>query len=326
MRTRQRGIVVAALVLMTAATVWAEGTKVLEAILVRVNDRIITVSEFRQRLEQELSQMADPPTGADLVAFKKQLLQTVTNEMILLERAEEKNIAPDDAAVDEAISGLRKDNNLEDDAAFKEALKQSGLTEEGLRDRYRKSFMIQRAAQGEIKPREITAEELKAIYERDKQKYAVPAKVELQQMIFPVASDGSDLDAVLTRVRGMLKRVRAGADLEAEATLAGIEVQDLGAIPVQDLRPELVDLLAPLGDGDFTEPAVASGAVQVLRLVRRIPAGYQPFDEVKDELRRAELERTFYEERQGFIDKLKKEYLVEVHADRLSLVDGGADE
>ena len=322
MLKRNVSVVALALAVIAAPFVSSAEREVLEAILIRVNDRIVTVSEFGVRLDQELRQLPDPPQGKDLVSFRDELLENLVNELILMERAEEKNIIPDEAALDDAIAGLREENDLQDDDLFEAALEESGMTEESLRDRYRKSFMIQRAAQGEVQATEITQEELKTIYERDKENYAVPAKVELQQMIFPVASDGSDTEAVVGRVLAMLERVEGGADLQAEVTLAGVELQELGAIPLQDLRPELVALLDPLGDGDFSQPAVTAGGIQVLRLVQRIPAGHQPFEEVEGEIRRRETERVFYDQRSGFIDRLKEKYLVEIHTERLEGVDG----
>ncbi len=311
--------------LLVAAVVHGAEKEVLEAILIRVNDRIVTISEFEKRLDQELAQTTNPPQGEALLAFRDQLVENLVNEMILMERAVEKNIVPDEGAIDEAVAGLREENDLQDDELFKAALGESGMTEESLRERYRKSFMVQRAAQGEFRSTEITQEELKMFYEQDKDTYAVPAKVELQQMIFPVAADGSDTEAVASRVLAMLERVEGGADLQAEATLAGVELQELGAIPIQDLRPELVELLKPLGDGDFSDPAVTAGGIQVLRLVQRIQEGYQPFEEVEGEIRRRETERVFYEQRSGFIDRLKENYLVEVHSERLVGGGGGLD-
>ncbi|RKZ91171.1 MAG: hypothetical protein DRQ40_10190 [Gammaproteobacteria bacterium] len=318
-------VVAMPLVMFAAAVASSAEREVLEAILIRVNDRIVTVSEFNERMEQELRQLPNPPQGEALVSFRDELLENLVNEMILMERAEEKNIVPDEGALDDAIAGLREENNLQDDELFSAALEESGMTEEALRDRYRKSFMIQRAAQGEVRPTEVTQEELKAIYEQEKEGYAVPAKVELQQMIFSVAADGSDTEAVAGRVLAMLERVEGGADLQAEATLAGVEIQELGAIPVQDLRPELVELLGPLGDGDFSDPAVTAGGIQVLRLVKRIPAGYRPFEEVEGEIRRYETQKAFYEQRSGFIERLKENYMVEVHTDRLIGNGGGLD-
>ncbi len=310
-----------AVIVVASAAVAAE-RQVLEGILVRVNDEIVTISEFRQRLIQELTQVPERPQSDEIEEFATQLLDSVVNEMVLIERAREKNIVAEEAAVDNAIEGMREENNLQDDVLFKAALKEAGMTEQELRDRYARSFMIQRAAQGEIRPTEITTEELRWIYEREKEAFAVPAKVELEQMIFPVDEGGSE-DEVVRRVESMLGRIEQGADLKAEATLAGVELQSLGAIPEEDLRPELRQYLEGIEDGQFTKPFVSPGGIQVLRLVQRIPAGYEPFEDVEPGIRRRESERLFFEQRSGFIELLKKDYLVEIHNDRLEMVLAG---
>jgi parvulin-like peptidyl-prolyl isomerase len=320
-RTRTMRCFIASIIVASAAM--AAERQVLEGILVRVNDEIVTISDFRSRLAQELAQIPEKPTQSQVGEYADQLLENVVNEMVLIERAREKNIVPEEGAVDGAIEGMREENSLQDDMLFQAALKEAGLTEETLRERYARSFMIQRAAQGEIRPTEITTEELRWIYEEEKEEFAVPAKIELEQMIFPVDDGGSNEEEVIRRAEAMLDRVKQGADLKAEATLAGVELQALGAIPEEDLRPELRQVLATVGEGEFTAPFASVGGVQVLRLVRRIPAGYQPFEEVEPDIRRRESERLFFEQRSGFIDLLKQDYLVEVHKERMALVLAG---
>jgi parvulin-like peptidyl-prolyl isomerase len=148
----------------------------------------------------------------------------------------------------------------------------------------------------------------------------VPPKVDLEQMFFAVADDESDRENVLRRARGMTARVRKGADLAAEATLAGVELQDLGAIPEADLRPDLKTALDGLGDSGLTEPIQVNGGFQVVNLLRRIPAGYQPFDEVKEQLRRRLSQASYQDQTQGLVAKLTKEYLVEIHREYLDMV------
>jgi peptidyl-prolyl cis-trans isomerase SurA len=298
--------------LIASVAVAGERT-VLEAIMVRVNDRIVTVSDFHERLRQELSQMPQKPTGDDLANFAGGMFDSVVDELILLERAQEKKLTVEDSAVDAAIQGLREENKLSDDKAFQEALKSAGLTEETLRQRYRQSILLRRVVQGEVKPSEITEEELREKFESDKARYAVPAKVELEQLSFPIAADGSDSEAVARRVRGLVERVRQGSDLVGEATLAGVEVQPLGAIPEADLRPDLMAALNGLQDGGLSDPISYPGGLQVIRLVRRIPAGYQAFEEVKEELRRKRSEEMYREQTRGLVESLKQSFLVEVH-------------
>ncbi len=315
MRARKL-LIVMAIFVGFAPRVGAE-RQVLEAILVRVNDRIVTISEFRRRLEQELAQRPQPTSRDDLEKFAKSFLNAMVDEMVLLERANEKKVTIDDAQVDQAIKGLREENGLTDDTQFQQALASSGLTVDALRERYRQTMTVQRTVQSEVKATEITEEEVRALYEKDHEDFKVPEKAELEQLFFPVAQDDSDRQAVLGRARGLVQRVHTGADLKAEATLAGVELQTLGAIPVSDLREELKDAIAGVPEGGLTEPLVVPGGYQVLRLVRRIPAGYQPFEEVRETLRRKLSQERFQGQTEGLVDRLKKNYLVEVHEDLL---------
>jgi len=312
------GALAAALAL--AGVAWGGDRVLVEAILARVNDRIVTVSDFRERVSVELSQLPSRPEGEALDRFVRKLFDTQVEEMILLERAREKKLTIEDEMVDKAIGELREQNELQDEAAFKAALAGAGLTEQALRDRYRHNMLLQRAVQSEIKPTEITEPEVRERYEADKEKYRVPAKVELQQVFLPIAADGSDRRQVMRTAQGLVERVRGGADLRAEATLAGGEIQELGAIPEDDLREELQALLDPLPDNGLADPLEAAGGVQVVRLVRRIPAGYRPFEEVEESIRRQLSQTAYQEQTKGMVERLKAEYLVEIHEDRLELV------
>jgi len=318
MGTLKTWTVVAALT--AAAAVGAGERWVLETILVRVNDRIVTSTDFGERLSQELSQFSNPPQGAELRQYAERLFDDLVSELVLLERASERQVTVDEATLDRAIESLREENELQDDAAFRQALESSGITERQLRERYRQTILLQRAVQGEVKPTEITEEEVRRQYERDREMYRVPEKVELEQLYFPVDEEGSALETTLRRVEGLVGRVREGADLTAEATLAGVGLQELGAIPVADLRPELRAAIDDVPAGGLSDPIEAPGGIQVLRVVQRIPAGYQPFEEVREAIRRRLSEQAYQRQTSGLVERLKEEYLVEVHLDRLTAV------
>jgi parvulin-like peptidyl-prolyl isomerase len=287
-----------------------------EGILARVNERIVTVSEFTERVRTEVSQMSPAPTDEELGQFAGMLLDEVVNELVLLERATEKRVQVDDQMVDQALENLREENELQDDEAWAQALASSGITVDQLRDRYRRTMTLQRTVQAEIRPVEVTEEELRRQYEAEKESYRVPAKVALEQVFLAMDAD----PATQRRAQAMVERVRAGADLKAEAILAGAELQDLGAIPVDDCRPDLRAAIEPLPEGGVTDPLAVPGGLQVIRLIERIPPGYQPFDEVVDDIRRRRSAESYEGQTRGLVEKLKSDYLVEVHEDRLALV------
>jgi parvulin-like peptidyl-prolyl isomerase len=315
---RERVIVVLIGALMMALAAPGAERVVVEGVLVRVNERIVTISDFTERLRQELAQMPTQPNNQELREFTEMLLNEMVSELVLLERAQEKRLTIEDAQVDSALENLREENNLEDDEAWEQALASAGMTADTLRERYYRQMLLQRTVQGDVRPVEITEEELRQQYELDKENYRVPAKVQLEQVY--LADNGSDSAAVSRRARGIVERVRDGADFKAEATLAGAELQELGAIPVDDCRPELKRALEPLEDGGLTDPLTIPGGIQIVRLVQRIPAGYQPFEEVVDGIRRQRSAETYEGQTRGLVEKLKSQYLVEVHQEYLDVV------
>jgi peptidyl-prolyl cis-trans isomerase SurA len=224
MRVRVPGLLIG--VLMTTVSIQASERVLVEGILARVNDRIVTISEFTERVRQELTQMPSQPNNEELREFTDMLLEQMVSEMILMERAEEKRLTVDDQMVDQALANLREENNLQDDEAWEQALASSGLSVEALRERYRRTITVQRAVQGEVRPIEITEQELKQQYELEKEKFRVPAMVELEQVF--LTSDEAEAADLNRRAQGLVQRVRDGADLKAEATLAGSELQELG--------------------------------------------------------------------------------------------------
>ncbi len=306
--------------LFIAAVAMAAERIIVEAILVRVNDRVMTVADFRERLEVEISQVGRQLTGQELLEFTREVFETSVDELVLLERAREKKLTVNDEMIDQAVAELREQNQLQEEEAFEAALAGAGLTEEALRQRYSHNMLLQRAVQSEIRPTEITEEEIRQRYEVDKEQFRVPAKVELDQVFFPDDSGGSGAAQVRRVAQGLVNRVREGSDLRAEATLAGADIQELGAIPVDDLRPMIQSALELLGDDGITDPLETTGGFLVVHLIQRLPAGYQAFDEVSESIRRELSAEAYQDQTQGMVERLKGEYLVEVHEDRLEAI------
>ena len=306
-----RKLVILVLLSAVAVSLQAAERALLEGVVIRVNDRIVTLGDFETRLVTEVSQMP-APVGADLGEFAEVLFTQLVDEMILLERATQQEITVEDEAVDRAIDALREENELASEEEFQAALDAAGLNLEGLRERYRQNMLIQRAISSEVTPTEITEEELRRRYQRELDSFAVPEKVILEQVYFAAGGDESAQDA-RRRAQALLERVREGSDLAAEATLAGVELQQLGAIPVEDLRPNLVEALEEVPEGGLSDLMESGDGWMVVRLVERVPATHRPFEEVRETLRRQRSAEIYQDQTRGLVDRLSDEYLVETH-------------
>ena len=200
MRSRILMVLVVVAALATAAA--AQDRMVIEGILVRVNDRIVTISDFTKRLQTELSQIQTAPSEEEIQQLTQMLLSEMVNELVLLERATEKRIEVNDKMVDQALQSLREENGLLEDDAWEQAVESSGLTMELLRERYRRTILLQRAVQGEVRPLEITVEELRQLYQQQIENYSVPEKVVLEQVF--ISAEASNVDDAVRRANGMV--------------------------------------------------------------------------------------------------------------------------
>jgi len=309
----KRLITTAAVFTLAAVTAWADGRQVVDGIVVRVNDRIITVTGMRARAAEHAAERGQPVP----VEAYPALVQEAADELCLLERGVELKIEVPDQEIDAALQQLKEQNRVPDDETFTRMLRDLGLSLPRLRQRLHDNIMVNRVLSREVGELPITEEELRQRYERDKEKYAVTERFALEHIVYPVAPDRSDLQLKLARARRLVAAARAGGsflELVAQETALGDATGgDLGALVLADLRAEVRDVVAAMKPGEISEPFVSGIGVHVGRLREKIPASYRPFGEVEEELRNRELDERYRNRLRGVVDGLKTRYVVVLH-------------
>ncbi|HUK12219.1 MAG TPA: peptidyl-prolyl cis-trans isomerase [Thermoanaerobaculaceae bacterium] len=309
---------VAALSLAVAAAATAADRRLIEGIVVRVNDRILTTDDIRQRAAERAAEtgIAVPP------AAYPELIQEAADELCLLERAAELKLEVGNDEVAAAVANLREQNHVADDAAFEKSLRQMGITLDQLKSRVRDTILVNRILSKEVGSLPVTDEELRQRYEREKEVYRIPERVHLEHLVLPLAADRSDEAAKLSEAKRVIAAARAGGDFKAlvrqQVNAGGASGGDLGVVAITDLRPEVAAAVAALKPGEISEPFESSAGVHVVRLVERIPPAYKPFDEVEKDLRERELAERYRSHLSSVVEELKKRYVVEVHPDLMT--------
>jgi peptidyl-prolyl cis-trans isomerase SurA len=306
-----------ALLMILAIPASAADRTFVEGIVVRVNDRILTTADFRQRISERSTEAGKPVP----VAAYPDLIQEAADELCMLERVAELKLEISNEELNAAIQQVRETNHVPDDAAFEQTLKGMGMTVDSLRARLRDTILIQKLLRRELGDLPLTEEELRERYQNDKAQFMIGERVHLEHYLLTVAADRSDLEAKLASVRRLVAAARAGGDF---LTLVQEEVKrergtggDLGIVLVADLRPEFREVVDKLKPGEVSDPFVTSNGVHAGRLVQRIPPTLKPFEEVQDELRRKEMDERYRAHLASVVTELKKRYLVETHPDLL---------
>jgi len=132
-------ILLAASVLL--ASLPLAGAELVEKIVARVNDRLITNSEFEARFAVFIS---SPQAGNNPLEAKRKLLSELIDEKLLEERAKELSVAATDEEVETAVERVKRQYNLATDAEFDNALKSSNLTREDLKRQMKNTITLQK--------------------------------------------------------------------------------------------------------------------------------------------------------------------------------------
>jgi len=308
-----------ALPFLIAAAATAGGERrLVEGIVVRVNDRVLTTADIRQRASERLAQTGKPVPPEQYPEF----IQDAADELCMLERAEELKLEVSSEELNGAIQELREQNHVADDAAFETALHEMGMTLEALRARIHDNMLVNRLLRKEVGDLPITQEELRQRYEREKDQFMIGERVHLEHIVFSVGAETGDEESRLAAARRMVAAARSGNDFKSlvqkEVDAGHATGGDLGTVQTTDMRAEVRDVVAKLKPGEVSDAFASSAGVHIVHLVERIPPTAKPFSEVEEELRQRELSDRYRSHLASVVTELKKRYVVEVHPELMA--------
>lgn len=132
--------------------------------LIRIGDRVVTVADFSRAFEiaKAAYPLSSMQTSADIKDTQLRLLNQMTEEMILLQRASELNVSVSDAEVEQAVAKIKSDYP---DDVFEETLLEYAVSykswENGLKTRLLMEKLVEQELKDEIV---ITADEVANFY------------------------------------------------------------------------------------------------------------------------------------------------------------------
>ena len=129
-----------AAVLTISATSLLSGGDLVERIVARVNDRLITQSEYDKRVTMAMRS----PRATDAALVKTTILEDMIREKLLEERAIEMSVTATDEEIETAVQRAKAQYNLNSDAEFDAALADSGMSRDDLRRQMRETITLQK--------------------------------------------------------------------------------------------------------------------------------------------------------------------------------------
>ena len=242
-----------------------------------VNSAPITNIELQLRLlrvQQQLSRQGNVPPRSQLV---REVLERLIFERAQLQLARELGVAPDDAAVDQAVDNVALQNQVSLEE-LKRRLSADGVEYTRFRADVRDELTLVRLREREVDSRVKVSEQDIDQFFRDRQAQAVaePERIQLAQILVavPESATADQVRALQAKAQRAFERVRAG---EAFASVAA-EVSDspdraaggdLGLRPAERLPSLFVDAVRDLKEGALAGPLRSGAGFHVLQLVKK---------------------------------------------------------
>lgn len=289
-----------------------------ERIVARVNDRLITQSEFDKRVEATAKA---PQAPQDRAQLRRDSLDDLIKEKLLAERAKELSVSATDAEIEEALERVKGQYNLTTDAEFDAALAQSGLTRDELKKQLRDTITIQKVVGRDVTARlEITEDMLRLEYERQKEKlYPVPGQARVAEIVVRFGrNSAAEREAAGQRIAEAQAKIKAGApfaDVAKEYSQGAAKERggDLGLVSKGELLPGLDAAVFADPPNEYPAAVLLPASMHLLRVTDRKPAGFRPFNDVKEDLRKR-IGDELYDKRFGeYVGKLRKEAFVKIY-------------
>jgi parvulin-like peptidyl-prolyl isomerase len=304
-------------------TVTASAAELLEGIVVRVGDRIITRTQYQRRLHDiyaEIDRTAPPEKASDArKTARENLVNELISELLIKDRADRIGITITDAEVAEAVNQLKKQYGITTDEQFEASLKTSGMTRVDMEARLRETLISNKVFARELRNRnQATDAELRERYNREKEAYRLPERAQLREIVV-LKPDSGSTEAAQTRANEIGEAVRKpGADFGTIASTmseSGTRDKggDLGQVAKGDLIPALDTAIFNATPGAIIGPIETKSGWHIMKVEQRLPSEVPGFDSVKERLRKDESEEAFNRDYKAYIDTLRRDAFIQIN-------------
>lgn len=305
------------------ATVQLQASEMIEGIVARVGDRIITRTQYARRLRDGLTEIekTSPPeqVATRKEEFRKTLMNDLLSELLLKDRADRLGISVSPAELADAVKRLKEQYGITTDAQFAESLQSSGMTRPEMEARLRDTILTNKVFSRELKPREeLTDRELREKYDREKDKYRLPERAHLREIILVKPTDSAGAAAVQQKADELAVQARSGSDFAKLATdNSQVSTKDkggdMGEVARGELLPDLDKAVFNSAPGTIVGPIATKSGYHILKIEQRLPSEVPAFESVKEKLRKDVSDDTFQRDYKSYVERLRKDAFIQIN-------------
>lgn len=310
------------------------GGTTVEEIVARVNDQIITRSDYdRAMQEMDAEARKNGASMQEISAGHRDLLRTLIDQQLWLSKGKELGLTGETELVNK-LNDIRKQFNLDTIEDLEKEAKEQGVSFEDFKAHIRNQIITQQVMREEVGHKiQFTPGEAERYFEAHKQEYARQESIHLGEILVAVAGTSTadsvpggaaqpqDGDAKLAAAKAKAddieSRLHAGGDFGQMARSfsdgpTASEGGDLGQFQRGSLAKVLEDKTFVLKSGEFTEPIRTKQGWVILKVIDHVPGGIPAYKDVQ-----SQVEDNFYMSRmepaiRDYLTKMREESYIDI--------------
>jgi peptidyl-prolyl cis-trans isomerase SurA len=306
---------------------------VVEEIIARVNNQIITRTQY-QREQQQIKDEAqkENPQQADQIVGEQQkdILRGLIDRQLLLDKGKELGITADTELI-KRLDEMRKQMNLGSMDDLEKAAEAQGVSFEDFKQNMRTEIITQQVIQREVGGHiNVTKEEEQKFYNEHKSQLERKEQVKLSEILVSTEQAGDDqqkIDAAKAKAEELLKQIRGGASFEDIAKknsdgATAAQGGDLGE-PFErgKLAKQLEDLTFGMKTGDVSDVIRTKQGFVVLKVTEHQQAGIPAFNDIENRVQEAVYMQKMQPALRDYLKRLREEAFIDIKS---GYVDTGA--
>jgi peptidyl-prolyl cis-trans isomerase SurA len=321
---------------------------VVEEIIARVNNEIVTRSEYvrsRDQLKQEVQQQ--DPGNADRAFAERQrdVLRDLIDQQLLLQKGKDLGINGDTELI-KRLDEMRKQMNLETMEDLEKAAEAQGASYEDFKQNLRNQIITQKVISNEVGQKlAMNKDEEKKFYDQHRVELEQPEQVRLSEILIapkppakPAAAPGAKpeapteaemqaaLDAAKAKAQDLLDQIHKGAKFDdvAKKYSDGSSAKDGGDLSYfkrGTLSKELDDKVFAMKAGEMTDVIRSKQGYMILLVAEHQMAGIPTLKEVEPRIQDALYMQKLQPALRTYLTTLREEAFIDI---KNGYIDSGA--
>ena len=315
------------------------GGVTVEEIVARINDQIISRSDYERALKDYDAEARQ--RGESMQAISeghKDILRGLIDQQLWLSKGKELGINGETELI-KKLDEIRKQYNMETLEDLEKAAREQGISFEDFKANIRNGIITQEVMRQEIGRKvQFTPGEAMQYYNAHKQEYTRPESVHLQEILISsgaeapaiggeaAAPDPAKLASAKAKADDIEARLHAGGDFSQLAKSfsdgqTASQGGELGDYKRGMLAKVLEDKTFALKSGEVTEPIHTKQGYVILKVVEHVPGGVAPYKDVEQQVEESLYMSRMEPAMRDYLTEMREESYIDI---RPGYVDTGA--